>query len=277
MPRFWASFISTLSIFFIIILPAFAIATAIVHESIGIAQSIGTVQLEKLMTHAHSFAGQLGIDLDKMLIDAAQRIASQTGLLASHVIGNIWKLFIGIIIALLAIFFFFRDGENVLNLIVHIFPANHEMSEKVIKDIGIMIKSNIAASLLAATIQGTAGGLAFAWLDFSAPVLWGAVMGFFSVFPFVGAWVVWIPTAIGLIIDGRNLDAIILITIGLVLVHPVDNILRPAVVAKTTHLNGLLILISLLGGVQAFGAAGLLIGPVLVIFAAMLVKLPNLL
>ncbi len=72
----------------------------------------------------------------------------------------------------------------------------------------------------------------------------------------------------------RIWDAIILVIIGLALVHPVDNVLRPAIVASATHLNGLLVLIGLLGGVQAFGVSGLLFGPVLVMIGATLLKTP---
>jgi predicted PurR-regulated permease PerM len=39
-------------------------------------------------------------------------------------------------------------------------------------------------------------------------------------------------------------------------------------VAHATKLNGVLVLIGLLGGVSAFGASGLLLGPVLISVAA---------
>jgi predicted PurR-regulated permease PerM len=51
--------------------------------------------------------------------------------------------------------------------------------------------------------------------------------------------------------------------------------LRPAIVAKATHLNGLLVLIGLLGGVQAFGVSGFLLGPVFISVAAALLTAPQ--
>lgn len=50
-----------------------------------------------------------------------------------------------------------------------------------------------------------------------------------------------------------------------------DNLLRPAIVAHATRLNGLLVLVGLLGGVQAFGPAWLLLGPLLISVASGLV------
>lgn len=273
-PTLWASLICTVMILVVIIIPALAIATGIVHETLDLAHTIGTVPLGKLMINIHTQAARIGIDFDAMVRDAAQRIAGQAGQLATHVIGNTWDVFIGIIVALLSTFFFFRDGKNALAILLRALPLNQEWTKTLIKDIGIMIKSNITASFAAGSIQGLVGGMTFAWFDLPAPVLWGVVMGFFAVLPFFGAWIVWGPAAIGLTITGRVWDAIILVIIGLALIHPVDNVIRPAIVASATHLNGLLVLIGLLGGIQAFGVSGLLFGPVLVMIGATILKTP---
>jgi predicted PurR-regulated permease PerM len=95
-------------------------------------------------------------------------------------------------------------------------------------------------------------------------------MGFFCVFPLIGAWLVWGPAAAALALAHRPWDGVLMVVIGLALVHPVDNLLRPAIEAHTTKLNGLLVLIGLLGGVKAFGVSGLLLGLVLISVAAFL-------
>lgn len=267
----FASLISTLLVFIIIIVPGLLIATGIVHETIGLSQNLKPVSLEKLMVHAHTIAEKIGIDFDAVIRESAQKIASQVGLLASHIIGNTWNIIIGIFVTLLATFFFFRDGEKGIRFVKSL-PLNSIQTESFFNEIITMIKSNILASFLAASIQGTIGGLAFAWLGLPAPILWGTVMAFFSVFPFVGSWLVWIPAVATLMLSGRLWDAIILIIIGIAVVNPVDNILRPAIIASTTHLNGLLIFIALLGGVNAFGVSGLLLGPVTVIIVAGVLK-----
>jgi predicted PurR-regulated permease PerM len=274
-PRSWASAASTTVVVVVIIVPAFAVATGIVHETIDLASTVGSNPMEKLFAQAHGQAARLGIDLDTVVRDAAQRTAGQAGQLASRLVSDVWSVFLGLIVALLGTFFFFRDGEHALTIAARTLPFTKERNIGLMKEIGTMINSNIAASLAAASIQGTVGGLAFAWLGLPAPVLWGSVMGFFSVFPFVGAWIVWGPAAAGLAIAARTWDATLLVVIGLALVHPVDNMLRPAIVAQATHLNGLLVLIGLLGGVQAFGVSGLLLGPVFISVAAALLTAPR--
>lgn len=69
------------------------------------------------------------------------------------------------------------------------------------------------------------------------------------------------------------MDALLLTIIGIVIIHPVDNILRPTVIASKMHLNGLFVFIALLGGVQAFGISGLLLGPFILILVVGLLKI----
>lgn len=157
MPNFLASFLSTIIVLVIIIIPAIAIATGIVNETIGLAQTISSVPVKQLMVQAHTQAARIGIDLDATMSDVPQRIAGVAGKLASQVIGDVWSIVIGIVVALIATFFFFRDGEGALTIFIQALPINPKGSRSFIKEIGMMIKSNFAASLASASIQGTAG------------------------------------------------------------------------------------------------------------------------
>jgi predicted PurR-regulated permease PerM len=262
----WASLISTLLVFIIIIVPGLLIATSIIYEAINLSRTVN-IPVEKIMLPIHSWADILGIDLPAAGKDAAQKITSQAGLLATYIVSNIWNILIGTVVTLLATFFFFRDAKKVMPFVKSL-PINSSWSENLIEEIVIMIKTNITASFVAASLQGIVGGITFAGLGLSAPILWGTIMGFFSLFPFIGSWLIWIPTAIVLALTDQLWKATVLLIIGLVIVNPIDNILRPAMVASSTNVNGLLIFIGLLGGVQAFGIAGLLFGPVLVIIVA---------
>jgi len=46
-------------------------------------------------------------------------------------------------------------------------------------------------------------------------------------------------------------------------VSMVDNVLRPWLLSGRARMNGLVVLISLLGGMQVFGSLGLVLGPTL--------------
>ena len=58
-----------------------------------------------------------------------------------------------------------------------------------------------------------------------------------------------------------------IITAGIFVVGTVDNVLRPILISGRVELNGLLVLISVVGGIGAFGLLGIVLGPVLIAVA----------
>src|SRR5204862_8093554 len=79
----------------------------------------------------------------------------------------------------------------------------------------------------------------------------------------LGAGVVWLPVAIWLLMTGEIGRGIALIAIGFGVIGLVDNFLRPILLSGRTQMNGLLVFISLLGGIAAFGLLGLVLGRVI--------------
>jgi predicted PurR-regulated permease PerM len=60
---------------------------------------------------------------------------------------------------------------------------------------------------------------------------------------------------------------------GAAVVSSVDNVLRPRLVAGRVHLSGLAMFVAMLGGLQSFGALGIILGPVLFATAAEILNL----
>ena len=83
-----------------------------------------------------------------------------------------------------------------------------------------------------------------------------------SIIPGIGTALVWIPAVIYLFAVGYTGAAIALGVWCAVLVGSVDNVLRPRLVGRDTQMSDLLVLLSTLGGIIAFGASGFIIGPI---------------
>ena len=75
--------------------------------------------------------------------------------------------------------------------------------------------------------------------------------------------IVWAPAAVGLFLGGHAWKAVFLVAWGTLLVHPVDNLLRPYLISSVTRVPFLLVMFGALGGLAAFGLVGLFIGPVI--------------
>jgi predicted PurR-regulated permease PerM len=69
--------------------------------------------------------------------------------------------------------------------------------------------------------------------------------------------------SIVLVIQGNWVKALLLFLWGTIVVSAADYIVRPRVAGGRVNANRLLILLSFLGGVKAFGIIGIFVGPVI--------------
>ena len=99
-------------------------------------------------------------------------------------------------------------------------------------------------------------------------VLIGAML--LAVVPVLGAFVVWVPAALFLALEGSWGKALILILWGGLVVGTVDNLLRPILVGNRLKLHTVLAFIAVVGGLILFGPAGLILGPVILTLTTVL-------
>ena len=102
----------------------------------------------------------------------------------------------------------------------------------------------------------------FWWLDLPEPLLWGIVMGLLAVIPVLGAFVIWVPAALFLLLAGSAEKAMLLTLWGAIVVGGIDNLLYPMLVGKRLRMHTVIAFISIVGGLIVFGPAGLILGPV---------------
>jgi predicted PurR-regulated permease PerM len=164
------------------------------------------------------------------------------------------------------LYFFMRDGTKLLDGLVHALPFGDERERHLLERFAAVSRATIKGSLVVGIAQGAIGGILFAVLGIGAPVLWGVVMALLSIVPAVGPALVWLPAAVILIINGSLIKGIVLIGVGALIIGLVDNLLRPLLVGRDTKMPDYLILLSTLGGLTAFGIAGVVIGPIIAAF-----------
>lgn len=90
------------------------------------------------------------------------------------------------------------------------------------------------------------------------------LIAFFSLVPVVGSALIWGPATLWLLFTGHWGKAMLVVGICGGVSTVADNIVRPMLLRNRTRLNELLLFISVLGGLEAFGLLGLVIGPTIV-------------
>ena len=169
---------------------------------------------------------------------------------------------VGVALTFYLLFFFLRDRDQALASMRALSPLSRAQTDQMLVRVHDTIYATVYGTLAVASVQGVLGGLMFWWLDLPAPLLWGVVMALLGVVPVLGAFVVWIPAALFLGLEGRWIAALVLTGWGILVVGTVDNLLRPVLVGNRLKLHTVLAFLSIVGGLLVFGAAGLILGPV---------------
>jgi len=181
---------------------------------------------------------------------------------SSFVKGSLVEM-IGVLVTFYLLFFLLRDRRAALQSLRSLSPLSVAEMNHLCGRVGDTIYATIYGTLAVAGVQGLLGGLMFWWLGLPAPLLWGVVMALLAVVPMLGVYVVWIPAAFFLALEGNWGKALILTVWGGVIVGTIDNLLRPVLVGKRLKQHTVLASISVVGGLVLFGAAGLILGPVI--------------
>jgi len=279
--RTMAAGASAVGVTLILIVPILLVMIAFVRQGVDAVQSIELkisnghwVWINHLWTaFQQRFPGTSPEDLTNALRhygeQAAAFVATKLGTILKHTAGFIFDLGVTI----LAMFYLFRDGNSMVERLRELLPFDAAHRNRMLTDARGLIFASVTSSLVAAAVHGLLGGLAFAVTGVRAPIFWGVMMAFFSFVPLVGSGLVWVPIAISLIDSGHTIRGIILIVICVVIVGAVDNLVRPWLISGRAEMGGLVVFISVLGGISVFGLLGLVLGPIIVATAASMLDL----
>ena len=298
MSRTAAALISTVGVTLILIVPVLALAALSASEAASVVHSLapsfasGWPSLSDLgnlsgvsdLSHLPGVAGRAGAWLNSILparhtadiVSNAQRAAIYTASFLGSKLGSIFRnaivFLFDLFVTLFALFYIFRDADWIVSSFRRLLPFPPAARDRILADARDLINASVSTSLAIGAVHGFVGGVAFALVGIGAPVFWGVVMAFLSMLPVVGAWPVWLPAAIYLFAAGHWGRAIALLALSAVVAGTADYVLRPLLIGHRSQLSGLVIFISVLGGVAVFGPLGIVLGPIVVATATSLLS-----
>ena len=180
-------------------------------------------------------------------------------LVLSEISKNIFKL----CFAVMSLFFFYRDGQTILNQVSkalemvigprihHYLDTISETTRAVVYGVGL---TAIAQALLA--------GLSYFVAGVPNPMVLTIVTFIFALIPF-GPPVAYSAVSLWLFSQGQTIEAIGVMVWGVCMGSTADNVIRPLVISGATQIPFLLIMFGVLGGLASFGMVGLFVGPVI--------------
>lgn len=187
-----------------------------------------------------------------------------------RVLASVLDIALAFFLTMVSTYYLLRDGRWALARIERALPLEPRHTRAIVAEFELVGRAVILGTLGTAVIQGVLAGIAYWLLGVPEPLLLGALTVVVAVIPVVGSAGVWLPTAIWLVATGHVTQGLILVAVGMGVVGTVDNILRPILSREGLQFHPLLIFLALFGGIAAFGASGLYLGP---LFVALFVAL----
>ena len=243
--------------------------TKIAYQSLVDNFTQGPYQLPEFLSRMPWLGDYLQEKIDLLTNDRTQ-VATQLANWAKQWLGEFAKFLGGIGhnviklgVILVTVFFCFRDGKEIIKQLqqglIRFLGKYHSVY---LQAAGITVRAVVYGLVLAALGQGMMAGLGYYVAGVKAPVLFGAITALLALVP-MGATLIWFPTGIYLILMDRLWPGIGLLLWGFLMVSTVDNVIRPLVISGASQVPFLVVLFGVLGGLSAFGAVGLFLGPVI--------------
>ena len=272
-----ASLLTLGLIVLIVILPLILVGVSVVQEAAAAVQKVRAGQvdfghyLQRMLAALPEWARALLDRLGLVNLAALQQhltaiLAGSGQFITTHLLGlgqNTLDFVIALFVMLYLLFFLLRDGRLLSERIARTLPLREEHSQRLLEQFVNVVRATVKGNIVIAVVQGVLGGAAFAVLGLPGALLWGTLMALLSLLPAVGAALVWAPVAAYMLFTGQIGAAVGLTLWGVLAIGLVDNVLRPILVGRDTHMPDYLVLLTTLGGIGVFGINGFVIGPVI--------------
>ncbi|MBI2343166.1 MAG: AI-2E family transporter [Deltaproteobacteria bacterium] len=178
---------------------------------------------------------------------------------------------VNVILWTLFLFVLFAEGPALYRYVMMMTPISPHHERYIAREVRGMVAAVFFAMIATSAANAVLISLAFLVCGIERPVMWGLIAFGFSFVPVIGALSIWGGAAVYLLLVGAWPSAVGLALFGVLIISQTDNVIKPLVMRGRVNIHPMLLLLSILGGVQTMGPVGLIFGPVfLAIFLAAL-------
>ncbi len=165
----------------------------------------------------------------------------------------------------LCLFFFYRDGDYLINQINHI--GEYCLGRRWFRyadKLPSALRATVNGTILVGLCVGILMGACYGLVGFPAPTLLGFFTAFAAMIPFVVP-LVFLIVALILLANAQLIAALIVVVWGTFVMFVFDHFVKPSLIGGAIRLPFLAVLFGILGGVETLGLLGLFVGPIIMV------------
>lgn len=176
---------------------------------------------------------------------------------------------------LLTLFFFYRDGKQLLKQVQHI--GEYCLGDRWFRysdRLPKALRSTVNGTIVVGIGVGVLMGVCYVLVGFPAPTLTGFITALAAMIPFVVP-IVFVTVALILCAAGKLISALVVLIWGTLVMFLADHFIKPVLIGGAIELPFLAVLFGILGGVETLGLLGLFLGPMIMVLFVTLWQEPQ--
>lgn len=274
-----SSLITCLIIFFVLFIPVSVFVGILANEAYDMYLSARgallsnpfkeLIENSKIVDRINAILANFSItitgdEVNKAIAELGRAVGLYLYEQARSMTANILNVLVNFFFMLLIIFYLLVDSHRLVAFIVRLSPLPNDQDEKLIQKFKDMAGAILIGNGLGGLIQGTLGGVVFAFYGFKSPFFWGVIMALLAFLPIVGIGAIFLPAAIYLFLQGRIGTGIFFVLFYAVLSCGIEYFFKPKLVGQRVQMHTLLVFLAIIGGLKLFGILGIIYGPLVV-------------
>jgi predicted PurR-regulated permease PerM len=204
-------------------------------------------------------------EIQQRIVASLSSSLQQLFQMSSSIARNVGSFFMGLVFMIFILFFFYMDGPYLSRLFFHVIPIKKEYLDALVGKFKDITRNLFLGYIMVALVQAVMAYIIFVIFQVKGALVFAGLALICAFIPMFGTALVWMPLGIFRILNGEVLGGVVFLIISGLFISTLDNFLRPVFLQDRIHLHPLIIFFAILGGVQAFGFNGLVLGPIVVI------------
>jgi predicted PurR-regulated permease PerM len=212
--------------------------------------------------------------------DVGAQITRAGGTMLSWLSGQAFQFFgsatratLNLVLALFGLYYMLQEADPLWERFRAVLPFSDPAREALKDRFYSVTRATLLGTVLTAFLQGSIVGIGFALVGLPNAAFWGVITACVSVLPVLGSALVWLPGVVILLANDRYAAATGLALLGGIVASNVDNVVRPFVFKRVSHIHPMVSLVGAFAGVNLFGLIGLLVGPLAITYFFELLRL----
>jgi len=273
-----AAMVTCLIIMALVLLPLTFMVISLSKEAVDLYQIIVDA-LEEEQVHQFFFGdgpvtsflntanNTLGTEIDlftikKNILESAKGASGLVLKSFNKILGNLFHFLLNIALMMLIIFAFFVDGKKLKDFVFHLSPMDDMHEQRILDKFNQMNYVTIVCNIIGGIIQGGLSGIILYFAGIHSAFLWTVIMAILAFIPIVGVSLITLPCSLYLFLTGHKLLAIWVFTR-----------FKPKFIGKRIQINSTIILLTIIGGMNVFGIAGIFYGPLIAIIFLTIIEI----